>query len=348
MKSTASWCCGGWRSAITCWSAATTWISLWRTTPPPNSPSKAMKLDPWQSSPCGIPAVPPRRALLAAEAGAEKHTLSVLGRGSRLIGGTVSVEVDRASAANCWLTASFPSAACTIGRSGDEPPDSRRSACRSRATPRSLATWPRFSARTRVGVRPPAAFRSHVLFNGGVFKAETLRSGCWRCCGQWRGRRPADHVLEVRGRSGPRRGPRRGLLRLDETPRRRADSRRRGPLVLRRHRNGRAGDSRRRRGRCGRCASCRSAWKKEPRSTSRRTRSAWCSASRPSSASSARRSASRIDPAMSCRSLDRRRAGRDRFARDDAAGGRRRSTNPTCRSGSNRGSPSWASSSCGV
>ena len=43
-----------------------------------------------------------------------------------------------------------------------------------------------------------------------------------------------------RARPGPRRGPRGGLLRLGQAARRHADPRRRGPGLLRRHRDGRA------------------------------------------------------------------------------------------------------------
>ena len=108
---------------------------------------------------------------------------------------------------------------------------------------------------------------THVLFNGGVFKADVLRQRLLDVLGEWFGRQSAPQLLEGRARPGPRGRPRRGLLRLDQAARRRADPRRHGPGVLRRHRDGRPGRCPARRGRCGRCASCRSAWKKAPRPT---------------------------------------------------------------------------------
>src|SRR5690606_7180034 len=51
---------------------------------------KGVKLDPWQSVALWHSCRAAKETLLAEE-GPETHTISVLGRGSRLIGGTVSV-----------------------------------------------------------------------------------------------------------------------------------------------------------------------------------------------------------------------------------------------------------------
>ena len=126
-----------------------------------------------------------------------------------------------------------------------------------------------------------------MLFNGGVFKAELLRSGCWRCLGTWfagsaaancsQGEHDLDHAV-ARGAAYYGWAKQRGGVRI------------------------RGGTARAyyvgietagwpcpaRRGRCGPCAWCPSAWRKGPRPTCLRRRSAWWWASRPSSASSAR------------------------------------------------------------
>src|SRR4029079_16501964 len=50
---------------------------------------------------------------LLAGGGPKKHPLSVLGRGSKLIGGTVTIDVDRHHASELLLEGFFPSAAVT-------------------------------------------------------------------------------------------------------------------------------------------------------------------------------------------------------------------------------------------
>ena len=57
---------------------------------------KGVKLDPWQSVALWHACREAKEILLADE-GPETHSISVLGRGSKLIGGTVSVQVDRAA-----------------------------------------------------------------------------------------------------------------------------------------------------------------------------------------------------------------------------------------------------------
>ena len=86
---------------------------------------------------------------------------------------------------------------------------------------------------------------THVLFNGGVFKADALRAAAAGRAGRVvRRRRSRRRLLGRRARPGPCRGPRRGLLRLGQAPRRRADPRRHGPGVLRGHRDRRPGRAR--------------------------------------------------------------------------------------------------------
>ena len=77
-------------------------------------------------------------------------------------------------------------------------------------------------------------------------------------------------------------------------------------------------------------------------------RSAWWSASRPSSASSARRSASRTSPATCWQRWSDDELAETDSLEADAAAATSRATSPTCRSASSRGSPNWACSSSGA
>ncbi|MBI2479631.1 MAG: Hsp70 family protein, partial [Planctomycetia bacterium] len=68
---------------------------------------KGVKLNPWQSVSLWHSCRAAKESLLTAD-GPEKQSISVLGRGSKLIGGTVSVEVDRTSVANLLVDGFLP------------------------------------------------------------------------------------------------------------------------------------------------------------------------------------------------------------------------------------------------
>ena len=104
--------------------------------------------------------------------GAKQHSISVLGRGSKLIGGTQSLKIDRADVEQLLVDGFFPR--CKIG---DRPARQRQSGFQEIGLP--------YETDTAV-TRHVAAFLSdqgdgqavrptHVLFNGGVFKATALR-----------------------------------------------------------------------------------------------------------------------------------------------------------------------------
>ena len=223
---------------------------------------KGTKLDPWQSVALWHSCRNAKESLLAAEGneGQRQYPISVLGRGSRLIGGTVTTEVDRAGVGQLLVDGFFPH--CKLS---DRP--ARRMAAGFRelglpyendtAITRHLAAFLQAHGKSAdEPVRP-----THVLFNGGVFKADVLRQRLLDVLGEWfkssarkitsrkgqrrkaKGDSPANARRPPRSRS--RRRSRRGLLRLVEASRRRADSRRHGPRLLRRHRDGRAGRARR-------------------------------------------------------------------------------------------------------
>ena len=134
---------------------------------------QGVQLDPWQSIALWHSCRAAKETLLAAE-GPETHPVSILGRGSKLIGGTVSVDVQREKVAELMLDGFFPT--CELG---DKPHRQRASGFQDIGLPfesdtavtRHLAAF--LHAHAGAGeslVRP-----THVLFNGGVFKADRFR-----------------------------------------------------------------------------------------------------------------------------------------------------------------------------
>jgi len=131
------------------------------------------RLDPWQSVALWHSCRAAKESLLSDD-GPASHTVSVLGRGSKLIGGTVSVELKREAVEDVLVDGFLPRA-----QLGDRPARKRASGFQEIGLPfesdpaitRHLAAF--LAAQTDEGeaIRPP----SHVLFNGGVFKAASLR-----------------------------------------------------------------------------------------------------------------------------------------------------------------------------
>jgi hypothetical protein len=144
---------------------------------------KGVQLDPWQSVALWHSCRAAKETLLSPD-GPEKHSIAVLGRGRKLIGGTVSVEVDRRSVTDLLMEGFFPS--CKIS---DRPIQQRASGFREIGLPyqsdtavtRHLATFLEAQGRDEgTAVRP-----THVLFNGGVFKADMLRRRLLDVLGDW-------------------------------------------------------------------------------------------------------------------------------------------------------------------
>lgn len=144
---------------------------------------KGLNLDAWQSVSLWHACRNAKESLLSG-GGPESQTISVPGRGSRLIGGLVSVTVERQNVVSLLLEGFFPQAQLS-----DKP-------ARSRAGFRELGLpWEADTAITR----HLAAFLqqslggsglTHVLFNGGVFKAATLRTRLLTQLQQWFPERP--------------------------------------------------------------------------------------------------------------------------------------------------------------
>jgi hypothetical protein len=144
---------------------------------------KDVKLDPWQSVALWHSCRAAKEILLAPD-GPEKHSVAVLGRGRKLIGGAISIEVDRRKVSDLLLEGFFPR--CKIS---DQPVQKHVSGFREIGLPyqsdtavtRHLAAFLQAQGRDKGNpVRP-----THVLFNGGVFKADVLRKRLLDVLGDW-------------------------------------------------------------------------------------------------------------------------------------------------------------------
>lgn len=149
--------------------------------------AEGVTLDAWQSVSLWHACRDAKEVLLASDA-PDAHRVSVLGRGSKVIGGTVSVDVPRQMATDLLVDGFFPE--CQLA---DRPERRRSSGFQEIGLPfesdagitRHLASF--LSA--HAGEGGGAAYPTHVLFNGGVFKADILRSLVLRILGNWAGER---------------------------------------------------------------------------------------------------------------------------------------------------------------
>jgi hypothetical protein len=140
------------------------------------------QLDPWQSVSLWHACRTAKESMLAVK-GPPSHTVSVLGRSSRLIGGTVSQEIERDAVAQLLVDGFFPP--CQIG---DRPQRQKLTGFREIGLPyeqdtaitRHLAAF----LTAHVGDRP-SPLPTHVLFNGGVFKADRLRQRLLDVLASW-------------------------------------------------------------------------------------------------------------------------------------------------------------------
>lgn len=142
---------------------------------------KGVKLDPWQSVSLWHSCRTAKETLLTA-GGPKKHPISVLGRGSKLIGGTVTIDVDRKQASELLLEGFFPTAAAA-----DRPARRRQSGFQEIGLP--------FESDTGITRHLAAFLTAHgdgqpvqptdVLFNGGVFKADAFRNRLMEVLSSW-------------------------------------------------------------------------------------------------------------------------------------------------------------------
>ena len=144
--------------------------------------AKGVQLDPWQSVALWHSCRTAKETLLSV-GGPQKHPISVLGRGSKLIKGTVTVDVERDAAAKLLIEGFFP-----VCDAGAAPAQRRASGFRELGLPfetdtaitRHLAAFLRSQGDEHSPARP-----THVLFNGGVFKSPSLRERLFQVVAGW-------------------------------------------------------------------------------------------------------------------------------------------------------------------
>lgn len=140
-------------------------------------------LDPWQSTSLWHSCRDAKERLLQAD-GPEKHSVSVLGRGSSLIGGTITVEIERSTASEMIVGGFFPPASLS-----DRPEVNVQSGFQDIGLP--YESDPAITKQV-------AAFLSdhlsadengnkvtHLLLNGGVFRSEAIRESIESTIGGW-------------------------------------------------------------------------------------------------------------------------------------------------------------------
>ena len=145
---------------------------------------KGITLDPWQSVALWHTCRTAKEAVLSPDS-PKKHPVTVLGRGSKVIGKAVSADMQRDAAASLLLDGFFP-----ICESTERPARRTASGFREIGLPfetdtaitRHLAAFLQAHGDEGQPVRP-----THVLFNGGVFKADAFRERILEALSHWYG-----------------------------------------------------------------------------------------------------------------------------------------------------------------
>lgn len=147
---------------------------------------QGVSLDPWQSVSLWHACRRAKETLLQPN-GPDSFSLSILGRGTKLIGGTVSLELRRDDVQRSILDGFFPRCSLT-----DRPQVQRQSGFLELGLPYELDTAitkhvARFLGDHAVSPsRPP----THVLFNGGVFRSVAFQCRILETLAEWFPDRP--------------------------------------------------------------------------------------------------------------------------------------------------------------
>ncbi|MDF7806916.1 Hsp70 family protein [Pontiellaceae bacterium B12219] len=143
---------------------------------------KGVQVDAWQSTALWHACRQAKEALLSPD-GPETHAVTVLGRGRKVIGGNISVDLNRRHISEALLEGFFP--ACGLD---DRPQRAQLSGFRELGLPyehdtaitRHLAAFLGMHAAGDESIRP-----THILFNGGVFKSELFKNRLMDLLGSW-------------------------------------------------------------------------------------------------------------------------------------------------------------------
>ena len=147
-------------------------------------------LDPWQSVSLWHACRAAKERLLG-EKPPKKHSISVLGRGSKLVGGTISRDLKKQQAIDLLLEGFFPGCKLT-----DRPAQHRTSGFQEMGLPfesdaaitRHVAAFLNDQSDSGKGAVQP----THVLFNGGVFRAALLRRRMKEVIAKWFKQEPTE------------------------------------------------------------------------------------------------------------------------------------------------------------
>lgn len=153
---------------------------------------KKIQLDPWQSVALWHSCRAAKEKLLGPDA-PPHQPVTVLGRGSRVVGKSVSVDLNRHSAEALLVDGFFPH--CDIA---ERPSRARASGFRELGLPfetdtavtRHLAAFLAAHGPQGQPVQP-----THLLFNGGVFKAPPLRQRLLDVLSTWFAQRPPQPLI---------------------------------------------------------------------------------------------------------------------------------------------------------
>ena len=156
---------------------------------------KGVELNPWQAVALWHSCRNAKETLLA-EKGPQKQAVTVLGSGRKVIGGAISVDLERDAAGALLVDGFFPHCAIT-----DKPARRRASGFREIGLPfesdtaitRHIAEFLSVHGGESGPIQP-----THVLFNGGVFKSDLLRGRLLDVLGEWFGKKNVPSVLEGR------------------------------------------------------------------------------------------------------------------------------------------------------
>ena len=148
---------------------------------------KGTKLNPWQSVSLWHSCRKAKETLMSPS-GPETHSISVLGRGSKLIGNTVTTEVNKSEIANMLLDGFFP--VCSVN---DRPQVQPASGFQEIGLPfesdpgitRHIADFLQRSKGSTENNNEQPLTPDFVLFNGGVFKADSFQNRLLEVIGSW-------------------------------------------------------------------------------------------------------------------------------------------------------------------
>ncbi len=146
---------------------------------------KGHDLNPWQAVALWHSCRAAKEDLLG-EKPHKKHPVTILGRGSKLIGGTVSVDLNRDEVAELLIEGFFPR--CGLD---DKPAKRRVSGFREIGLPYETDTAITRHLAAFASANAAESPITHVLINGGVFKAGAFRDRVMEVLGSWfPGRQP--------------------------------------------------------------------------------------------------------------------------------------------------------------